>query len=131
MKAAWRLPACQGEARLEKGAQALERDHPSAAASLREGLAEMFTVNGLGLPAPLGRCWCSTNVIESSFSGARNTTRRVTRWQDGSMVLRWTAAGLVATEKKFRKVQGHKRLWMLKAHLDEPEEKLAEESNVG
>jgi putative transposase len=131
MKAAWRLPASQGEARLEKEAQALERDHPSAAASLREGLAEMFTVNRLGMPSPLSRCLCSTNVIESSFSGARNKTRRVTRWQDGSMVLRWAAAALVATEKRFRKVQGHKLLWMLKAHLDEAEEKLARESTVG
>jgi putative transposase len=131
MKAAWRLPASQGEARLEKEAQALEKGHPSAAASLREGLAEMFTINRLGLPAPLSRCLCSTNVIESSFSGARNKTRRVTRWQDGSMVLRWAVAGLVATEKKFRKAQGHKLLWMLKAYLDEAEEKLAGDSNVG
>jgi hypothetical protein len=91
----------------------------------------MFTVNRLGLPAPLNRCLCSTNVIESSFSGARSKTRRVTRWQDGSMALRWAAAGLVATEKKFRKLQGHKLLWMLKGRLDEPEENLAEKSNVG
>ena len=76
MKAAWRLPASQGEARLEKEAQALEKDHPSAAASLREGLAEMFTVSRLGLPAPLSRGLCSTNVIESSFWGARSKTRR-------------------------------------------------------
>jgi putative transposase len=132
LKAAWRLPAAEGEARLEKEARALERDHPSAAASLREGLSEMFTVNRLGLPAPLSRCLCSTNVIESSFSGARNKTRRVTHWQDGSMALRWAAAGLVATEKKFRKLQGYKLLWMLKAYLDEPvKEKFAEERKIG
>jgi putative transposase len=131
MKAAWRLPTCQGEARLEKEALALEKDHPSAAASLREGLAEMFTVNRLGMPAPLSRCLCTTNVIESCFSGTRNKTRRVTRWQDGSMVLRWAAAGLVATEKRFKKIQGYKLVWMLKAYLDEAEEKLAGGSNVG
>jgi transposase-like protein len=132
MKAAWRLPASQGEARLEKEAQALEKDHPSAAASLREGLAEMFTVNRLGLPAPLSRGLCSTNVIESSFSGARSKTRRVTHWQDGSMALRWAAASLVATEKNFRKVLGYKLLWMLQAYLDEPSDRqLAEKRNVG
>lgn len=132
LKAAWRLPAAQGQARLEKEAQALERDHPSAAASLREGLAEMFTVNRLGLPAPLIRCLCSTNVIESSFSGARSKTRRVTHWQDGAMALRWAAASLVATEKNFRRLQGHKLLWMLKAYLDETDqEKLAEKRSVG
>jgi len=131
MKAAWRLPTSQGEARLEKEALALEKDHPSAAASLREGLAEMFTVNRMGMPTPLSRCLCSTNVIESCFSGTRNKTRRVTRWQDGSMVLRWAAAGLVATERRFNKIQGHKLLWMLKAYLDEAKEKLVGESNVG
>jgi transposase-like protein len=132
MKAAWRLPASQGEARLEKEAQALEKDHPSAAASLREGLAEMFTVNRLGLPAPLSRGLCSTNVIESSFSGARSKTRRVTHWQDGSMALRWAAASLVATEKNFRKLLGYKLLWMLQAYLDQPSDgQLAEKRNVG
>jgi transposase-like protein len=132
MKAAWRLPASQGEARLEKEAQALEKDHPSAAASLREGLAEMFTVNRLGLPAPLSRGLCSTNVIESSFSGARSKTRRVTHWQDGSMALRWAAASLVATEKNFRKLLGYKLLWMLQAYLDEPSAgQLADKRNVG
>ena len=132
MKAAWRLPASQGEARLEKEAQALETDHPSAAACLREGLAEMFTVNRLGLPAPLSRGLCSTNVIESSFSGARSKTRRVTHWQDGSMALRWAAASLVATEKNFRKLLGYKLLWILQAYLNEPSYgQLADKRNVG
>jgi len=132
MKAAWRLPASQGEARLEKEAQALEKDHPSAAASLREGLAEMFTVNRLGLLAPLSRGLCSTNVIESSFSGARSKTRRVTHWQDGAMALRWAAASLLATEKNFRKLTGYKLLWMLKAYLDESSDgQLVEKRNVG
>jgi transposase-like protein len=132
MKAAWRLPASQGEARLEKEAQALEKDHPSAAASLREGLAEMFTVHRLGLLAPLSRGLCSTNVIESSFSGARSKTRRVTHWQDGAMALRWAAASLVATEKNFRKLTGYKLLWMLKAYLDESSDgQLVEKRNVG
>jgi len=132
LKAAWRLPAREGETRLQKEAQALERDHPSAAASLREGLSEMFTLSRMNVSDSLRRCLCSTNVIESSFSGARNKTRRVTHWQDSAMALRWAAAGLVATEKKFRKLQGHKLLWMLKAHLDETaEEKVAEERKVG
>ena len=132
MKAAWRLPASQGEARLEKEAQALEKDHPSAAASLREGLAEMFTVNRLGLLAPLSRGLCSTNVIESSFSGARSKTRRVTHWQDGAMALRWAAASLLATEKNFRKLTGYKLLWMLQAYLDESSDgQLVEKRNVG
>jgi transposase-like protein len=122
LKAAWKLPAEEGQARLEKEAKALEKEYPSAAASLREGLAEMFTVNRLGLPPSLQRGLCSTHVIESSFAGARGRTRRVTRWQSGDMALRWAAAALVTTEKQFRRASGYEHLWMLQAFLNEPVE---------
>ncbi len=56
MRSAFRLPAREGMARLEKQAEWLEREYPSAAASLREGLAEMFTVNRLGLSPSWARC---------------------------------------------------------------------------
>jgi putative transposase len=123
MKAAWRLEAKEGEAKLEKLAQWLEREWPSAAASLREGLSEMFTINRLGLPATLRRCLGSTNIIESSFSGTRGKTGKVTHWQNGPMALRWAASALTATEKNFRKIIGAHQLWQLKAYLDEPLEK--------
>jgi hypothetical protein len=105
-------------ARLEKQAQWLEREYPDAAASLREGLPEMFTVNRLGLSAQLCRCLCSTNIIESPHSGVRLRTRRICRWRDGGMVLRWAAAAFLITEKGFRKIQGYRDLWMLKAILE-------------
>ncbi len=54
LRAAFRLSATEGMARLEKQAQWLEREHPDAAASLREGLEEMFTVNRLGLSPDCG-----------------------------------------------------------------------------
>ena len=38
MRAAWKLEAKEGEQKLDQFARWLERDHPSAAASLREGL---------------------------------------------------------------------------------------------
>jgi len=120
MKAAWRLEAKEGEAQLEKQAQWLEREWPSAAASLREGLSEMFTINRLGIPATLRRCLGSTNIIESSFSGTRGKTYKVTHWQNGAMALRWAASALIATEKNFRKIIGAHQLWQLKAYLDEP-----------
>ncbi len=119
MRAAFRLPAGEGMTRLEKQAQWLEREYPSAAVSLREGLAEMFTVHRLGLPPSLARCLVSTNVIESPHSGVRLRTRRVCRWRDGQMVLRWAASALLMTEKHFRKLMGYRDLWMLKAALDE------------
>lgn len=117
MRAAFRLPAQEGLAKLEKQAQWLEHEYPSAAASLREGVAEMFTVNRLGLSASLARCLCSTNVIESPHSGVRLRTRRVGRWRDGQMVLRWAAAALLMTESNFRRIMGYRDLWMLAAAL--------------
>jgi transposase-like protein len=119
MGAAFRLPAAEGRARLEKQAQWLEREYPDAAASLREGLAEMFTVNRLGLSPALCRCLASTNIIESPHSGVRLRTRKICRWRDGKMVLRWAAAAFLITEKSFRKIQGYRDLWMLKAVLEE------------
>ena len=117
MRAGFRLPAKEGMAKLEKQAQWLEHEYPSAAASLREGLAEMFTVNRLELSPRLARCLCSTNVIESPHSGVRRRTRRVCRWRDGKMVLRWAAAALLMTESNFRRIMGYRDLWMLAAAL--------------
>ena len=121
MRAAFRLPAKEGMARLEKQAEWLEREYPSAAASLREGLAEMFTVTRLGLSSSLARCLVSTNVIESPHSGVRLRTRRVCRWRDGKMVLRRAAAALLMTEKNFRRIMGYRDLWMLKTALGRSE----------
>jgi len=123
MKAAYRMEADAGVAQLEKQAQWLDKECPRAAASLREGLAEMFTVNRLGLPPSLRRCLGTTNVIESPNGTVRQTIGRVRRWQNGSMVLRWAASAFLAAEQRFKKIMGHKDLWMLKAYLDETNEK--------
>lgn len=119
MRSAFRLPAREGMARLAKQAEWLEREYPSAAARLCEGLAEMFTVSRLGLSPSLSRGLVSTNVIESPHSGVRLRTRRVCRWRDGKMVLRWAAAALLMTEQNFRRIMGYRDLWMLKAALDQ------------
>lgn len=133
MKAAYRLGADQGIAQLEKQAQWLDTECPSAATSLREGLSEMFTVNRLGLPASLRRCLGTTNVIESPNGTVRQTIGRVRRWQNGSMVLRWAASAFLAAEKRFKKIMGHEELWMLKAYLDETqaEAKLESQRKAG
>jgi hypothetical protein len=79
----------------------------------------MFTVSRLGLSPSLARCLVSTNVIESPHSGVRLRTRKICRWRDAKMVLRWAAAALLMTEQKFRKIMGYRDLWMLKAALDQ------------
>ena len=118
MRAAWRLDAKGGMTRLKKLAEWLERDYPSAAASLIEGLEECFTINRLDVPASLHRCLATTNVIESPHAGVRMRTRRVYRWRDRDMVKRWMASALLATEKNFRKIMGYRDLWTLDAILN-------------
>jgi len=98
-------------------ARRLQAHHPGAAASLREGLEEMFTVGRLGVSQQLARTLTSTNPVESMISIARTTTRNVKRWKDGEMVRRWTAAGMLNAERGFRRVKGCKDMPALVAAL--------------
>jgi transposase-like protein len=98
----------QAKAQLEKTVEWLEGINPSAAASLREGLEETLTLHRLGLPEPLRRSFQSTNLIESALSVASDVSDNVKRWRAGDMRLRWIAAGVLAAEKQFRRVRGHK-----------------------
>jgi transposase-like protein len=119
LRAAWKLGPKEGMARLRTQLEWLERTHPKAAASLREGLEETFTIARLGVSPMLRKCLTTTNIIESSLSGVEGRTGRVTRWRSGEMALRWAGAAALETERNFRKIMGHKGLWMLKAALDE------------
>ena len=106
IRAAWRLGAQDGQARLEKLAQWYEGDWPEAAVSLREGMEECFTINRLGAPPSLHRCLATTNIVESPNAGVRRRTRRVTRWKDAAMVCRWATAAFLDTEKKLPQDHG-------------------------
>jgi putative transposase len=119
MRAAFKLEASEGMAKLQQYASWLERGWPGAAASLREGLEELFTVSRLGLTSALRRCLGTTNLIDNGHSAARERMHRVKNWQSGEMALRWTAASFEAASKGFRRIMGYKDLWMLKAVLDE------------
>jgi hypothetical protein len=77
---------------LEQLARFLEREDESAARSLREGMAEMFTLQRLKLPPSLYKCLATTNVIESPQDGVSRRTGNVTRWRDQGMVERWVAS---------------------------------------
>lgn len=93
---------------LENLARSLDAEHPSAAASVREGLAETLTVVRLHLPLQLCRVLSTTNAIENLNSTARDVCRRVKHWRSGEMILRWTCAAMREAELKFRRVQGFK-----------------------
>jgi putative transposase len=86
----------------------LEAQHPSAAASLREGLEEMFTVRRLGVPDRLARSLSCTNAIESMISVVQNLCGRVKYWKDTRMVRRWVGVGMLEAQRSFRRVKGCK-----------------------
>jgi putative transposase len=110
--------ALQAEALLSALAAELDKTHPGAAASLREGLPETLTVLRLDVPPTLARTLRSTNAIESMISISRDHARNVKRWRDGQMALRWCAAGMLEAAKQFRRVNGHLHLPALRAALD-------------
>jgi putative transposase len=99
-----------GLANAKRLATQLDKSYPSAASSLREGLEEMFTVAQLGIDGRLAKTLTTSNPIESMISIARTTNRNVTRWRDGQMVLRWTAAGMLNAERSFRRIKGYKQM---------------------
>ncbi len=63
----------------------------------------------------------TTNLIDSTHSGMRQKTHRVTNWKNGAMALRWAASSFVETEKAYRRIIGYDQLWILKAQLDDHE----------
>jgi putative transposase len=76
-------------------------------------------------------------LIENLFSRVREIGRRVKRWQSGTMVLRWTAAGVIEAERGFRKLAGYRALPALvaalrthDAQLDRSERKLDAEQDA-
>jgi len=123
LRAAWgKTDASEAERELRQLAKHLESKHPGAAASIREGLEETLTVIRLGLPPSLLRTFKTTNPVESIISIARDAHRNVKRWCSGEMTLRWVAAGMLEAERRFRKVNGHRDLHILKRALERHQE---------
>jgi transposase-like protein len=96
----------------------LDRSHPGAAASLREGMEETLTVTRLGITGKLKLTLQSTNPCESMISTVRAIHRNVKHWTSGDMCLRWTAAGMLEAETRFRKVQGFRGLATLAVKIE-------------
>ena len=118
LRAAFRNPdAARGQADAEALARLLDKTHPGAAGSIREGLAEMFTITRLGLPPTITATFMSTNAVESMIEICRDHSRNVKRWRDGDMALRWAAAGMLEAKKQFRRVKGYKAIPQLRAAL--------------
>jgi putative transposase len=97
----------------------LDHAHPGAAASLREGLEETLTVTRLRITGKLKLTLQSTNPCESMISTVRVIHRNVKNWSSGEMCLRWTAAGMLEAETRFRKVQGYRGLATLAVKIEQ------------
>jgi putative transposase len=110
--------ALKAEGLLTELAAELDKTHPGAAASLREGMAETLTILRLGVPPTLARTLRSTNPIESMIEICREHSKNVKRWRDGTMALRWCAAGMLEADHQFRRVNGHLHLPKLRAALE-------------
>ena len=102
---------------LQRLATSLEAQHPGAAQSLREGLEETLTVQGLGIGGALYRTLRTTNPIENLNGSIAHFTRNVKRWKDGQMTLRWIAGALGDAKQRFRKLRGHRDMKLLSAAL--------------
>jgi transposase-like protein len=122
LRSAWARKDPKAAAKeLRQTAQWLEASWPMAAASLLEGLEETLTVQSLNLPPMLCRLLSNTNLIENCFSQTAHRTRRVKRWDGPQMILRWSAAALLAAEKNFRRIKGCEQLDLLQKVLQDLE----------
>jgi transposase-like protein len=137
MRRAWRetdYPSALEQ--LTRLADELERTHPGAAGSLREGMDETLTVIKLGIRGKLRRTLESTNPCESMIDTVRTTQRNVKHWSSGEMGLRWTAAGMLEAETQFRKVIGYTDLPRLavaierRLHLQQPNPVTTQEAAI-
>ena len=126
MKAAFGLQPVNGMGRLKALAQELKAQHPDAAASVLEGLEQMFTAATLGVQGPLARSLSNTNIIESPNSVVRRHSQRVTNFQNADMALRWTVMGFLESERGMRRIKGFALLpELIRALRPQQEQKLA------
>ena len=119
MRDAWDSGNAQlARQRLARLADALEAQHPGAARSLREGLAESLTVQALGITGALYRTLRTTNPIENLNGSIARYARNVKRWKDARMIERWVASALEDAQGRFRRLLGFRDMLKLSAALD-------------
>ena len=113
-----RLRQAQGAAAGREALGALRRflqeRNAAALASLEEAGESLIALHLLEVPATLHVSLLSTNLIENALRNYRRQTERVTRWNPKTnQAERWTATGLLWTERGFRKIKGHEQLPVL------------------
>lgn len=104
----------------------LEKEYPQAARSLKEGMEETLTLHILKAHKQIRKSLCTTNPIESLNSGIRNVARRVKRWRNSDMVIRWVCTGIIESERNFKKINGYVHMDALLKNIESAEEKVIE-----
>lgn len=102
----------------------LEKSYPQAARSLGEGLEETLILHKLKAHKKIRKSLASTNPIESLNSGIKGITRRVKRWRNSDMVIRWVCTGIIESERNFKKINGYVHLDALLKNIDTIEKKV-------
>ena len=77
-----------------------------------------MTVTRLGITGKLKLTLQSTNACESMISTVRVIQHNVKNSSSGDMCLRWTAAGMLEAESRFRRVQGYRGLANLAVKIE-------------
>jgi putative transposase len=94
----------------------------SALESFREAKEDLLVIHELKLTRSLKTFFSTTNPIESLNSLIEEDMRRVKHWKDSKHFQRWLCTYCLASEKKMRKIRGHKdlpALWILLRKLTE------------
>lgn len=131
MRQAWECKnVALAKRQLLRLAASMQTSHPGAAASLKEGLDETLTVQGLGVSGELYRVLRTTNPIENLNGSIARYSRNVKRWKDGLMTLRWVASALTDAAGRFRRVKGRGELELLLAALQQRAPKDIEDANL-
>lgn len=111
LRAAWGMTDYHAAKReLEKVHDWLATINLAAAHSLEEGFEETLTVNKLNLPSELRRSFCTTNMIESSFSLTDDLCANVKRWRNANMAWRWAGTVLVEAQRRFHRIHGYRHM---------------------
>jgi transposase-like protein len=95
----------------------LDVTNQSAAASLREGLAEILTLHRLGLFGKLGRSFKTTNCLENVNALVEERCAKVDCWKNSNQRHRWLATALLDIEPRLRTVVGYRHLSALREAL--------------
>lgn len=91
----------------------------SAANSLDEGLEQTLTLQRLGLFHKVGKSFKTTNCIENLNRQLQRYIGRVSKWKNSDQRQRWVASALLEIQPRFKTVEGHKQLPLLRQKMME------------